>query len=350
MPPRLRISSLRHQIPRCQYELQNVRSASSAAAPAVTPAAPFEQMTRSPAPVSRFPPTQPPSHRNPEYRRSQLLRSYTSLLRTSPLIVMFQHNNLKSMEWAAIRRELANALKKVDDKIAAEGRTAPAIAPYIKIQTIQTSIFEVALRIVEYFKPSDASLASGKPPSAVDPATQTSAELPAISGSKDDPALTHDLSRTAHTAVKNTKGMHELSPLLIGPVAVLSIPTVSPEHMKAALSILTPKEAGFPAPTRKANPDYHDPIVQNGLRKINLLAARVDDQVFDIDQTKWVGSIEGGMDGLRSQLVTALQSMSSSVATTLEGAGKSLYFTMESRRSVLEEEEKGPEGDKSESS
>ena len=263
---------------------------------------------------------------------------------------MFQHNNLKSMEWAAIRRELANALKKVDDKIAAEGRTAPAIAPYIKIQTIQTSIFEVALRIVEYFKPSDASLASGKPPSAVDPATQTSAELPAISGSKDDPALTHDLSRTAHTAVKNTKGMHELSPLLIGPVAVLSIPTVSPEHMKAALSILTPKEAGFPAPTRKANPDYHDPIVQNGLRKINLLAARVDDQVFDIDQTKWVGSIEGGMDGLRSQLVTALQSMSSSVATTLEGAGKSLYFTMESRRSVLEEEEKGPEGDKSESS
>ncbi|KAJ5868497.1 hypothetical protein N7534_003050 [Penicillium rubens] len=331
MPPRLRISSL-HQIPRCQYELRITRSASTAAA--VTPAASIEQMTRSPAPVSRFPPTQPPSHRNPEYRRSQLLRSYTSLLRTSPLIVLFQHNNLKSMEWAAIRRELTIALRKVDEKIAAEGRTAPALAPYIKIQTIQTSIFEVALRIVD----------------AIDPVTQTSAEIPAISGSKDDPALTHDLSRTAHQAVKNMKGMHELSPLLIGPVAVLSIPTVSPEHMKAALSILAPKESGFKGPTRKANPEYHEPIVQDGLRKINLLAARVDNQVFDIDQTKWVGSIEGGMDGLRSQLVTALQSMSSSVATTLEGAGKSIYFTLESRRSVLEEEEKGPEGDKSESS
>ncbi|KAJ5478062.1 hypothetical protein N7530_003571 [Penicillium desertorum] len=331
MPPRLRISSL-HQIPRCQYELRITRSASSAAA--VTPAASIEQMTRSPAPVSKFPPTQPPSHRNPEYRRSQLLRSYTSLLRTSPLIVLFQHNNLKSMEWAAIRRELTIALRKVDEKIAAEGRTAPALAPYIKIQTIQTSIFEVALRIVD----------------AIDPVTQTSAEIPAISGSKDDPALTHDLSRTAHQAVKNMKGMHELSPLLVGPVAVLSIPTVSPEHMKAALSILAPKESGFRAPTRKANPEYHEPIVQDGLRKINLLAARVDNQVFDIDQTKWVGSIEGGMDGLRSQLVTALQSMSSSVATTLEGAGKSIYFTLESRRSVLEEEEKGPEGDKSESS
>ncbi|KAJ6189430.1 hypothetical protein N7519_004338 [Penicillium mononematosum] len=331
MPPRLRISSL-HQIPRCQYELRITRSASSAAA--VTPAASIEQMTRSPAPVSKFPLTQPPSHRNPEYRRSQLLRSYTSLLRTSPLIVLFQHNNLKSMEWAAIRRELTIALRKVDEKIAAEGRTAPALAPYIKIQTIQTSIFEVALRIVD----------------AIDPVTQTSAEIPAISGSKDDPALTHDLSRTAHQAVKNMKGMHELSPLLVGPVAVLSIPTVSPEHMKAALSILAPKESGFKAPTRKANPEYHEPIVQDGLRKINLLAARVDNQVFDIDQTKWVGSIEGGMDGLRSQLVTALQSMSSSVATTLEGAGKSIYFTLESRRSVLEEEEKGPEGDKSESS
>ncbi|KAI2732847.1 hypothetical protein DTO013F2_10561 [Penicillium roqueforti] len=199
MPPRLRISSLQ-QIPRCQYELRIIRSASSAAAPAFTPAASIEQMTRSPAPVSRFPPTQPPSHRNPEYRRSQLLRSYTSLLRTSPLIVLFQHNNLKSMEWAAIRRELTLALQKVDEKIAAEGRTAPALAPYIKIQTIQTSIFEAALRIVEYFRPSEASLGAGNPPSAVDPVTQTSAEIPALSGSKDDPALTHDLSRTAYEA------------------------------------------------------------------------------------------------------------------------------------------------------
>ncbi|KAJ5544880.1 hypothetical protein N7461_007184 [Penicillium sp. DV-2018c] len=350
MPPRLRLSVLQQQIPRCQYELRITRSATTAAASAITPAASIEQMTRSPAPVSKFPRAQPPSHRNPEYRRSQLLRSYTSLLRTSPLIVLFQHDNLKSMEWAAIRRELAIALRKVDEKIAAEGRTAPALAPLIKLQTIQTSIFEVALRIVEYFRPSEAALAASKPPNAVDPVTQTSAELPLLSGSKDDPSLTHDLSRTAHAAVKNLKGKHELSPLLVGPVAILSIPTVSPEHMKAALSILAPKEAGFPAPTRKANPEYHEPIVQNGLRKINLLAARVDNQVFDLDQTKWVGSIEGGMDGLRSQLVMALQSMSSSVATTLEGAGKSVYYTLESRRSVMEEEAKGPEGEKSESS
>ncbi|KAJ5107860.1 hypothetical protein N7456_004535 [Penicillium angulare] len=349
MPPRLHISSLRRQALRCPYELQFVRSASSAAAPAVTPAAPIEQMTRSPAPVSRFPPSQKPSHRNPEYRRSQLLRQYTSILRTSPLMVLFQHNNLKSMEWASIRRELTKALEKVDEKIAAEGRTAPALAPHIKVQTIQTSIFEVALRIVEHFRPNDAALASGKAPSAVDPITQTSAELPILSGSRDDPALTHDLSRTAHAAVKHLKGRHELSDILVGPIAVLSIPTVSPEHMKAALSILTPKEAGFPAPTRRANPDYHDPIVQKGLQKLNLLAARVEGKTFDLNETKWIGSIEGGMDGLRSQLVMALQSMGSSVTNTLEGASKSLYYTMESRRSVLEDEQKG-DGEKNESS
>ncbi|KAJ6083987.1 hypothetical protein N7486_010787 [Penicillium sp. IBT 16267x] len=346
MPPRLQLSSLRRSALRCPYELQILRKASTAA---VTPAAPIEQMTRSPAPISRSPPTQPPSHRNPEYRRSQLLRQYTSILRTSPLLVLFQHNNLKSMEWASIRRELTKALEKVDEQIAAEGRTSPALAPYIKVQTVQTSIFEVALRIVEHFRPTEAALTSGKPPSAVDPITQTSAELPMLSGSRDDPALTHDLSRAAYEAVKHLKGRHELADVLVGPIAILSIPAVSPEHMKAALSILTPKESGFRAPTRKANPDYHEPIVQNGLQKLNLLAARVDGQVLDLNQTKWVGGIEGGMDGLRSQLVTALQSMGSSLTNTLEGAGKSLYFTMESRRSVLEEEQK-PEGEKSESS
>ncbi|KAJ5729979.1 uncharacterized protein N7483_004487 [Penicillium malachiteum] len=336
MPPRLHISSLGRQTLRCPYELRIARSASSAAAPAVTPAASIEQMTRSPVPISRTPRTQLPSHRNPEYRRSQLLRQYTSILRTSPLMVLFQHNNLKSMEWAGIRRELTKALQK-------------PWPPYIKVQTVQTSIFEVALRIVEHFRPNEASLASGKAPSAVDPVTQTSVELPLLSGSRDDPLLTHDLSRTAYAAVKHLKGRHELSDILVGPIAVLSIPTVSPEHMKAALSILTPKEAGFPAPTRRANPDYHDPVVQTGLQKLNLLAARVDGKTFDLNETKWIGSIEGGMDGLRSQLVIALQSMGSTVTNTLEGASKSLYLTMESRRSVLEDEQKG-EGEKKESS
>ena len=254
-------------------------------------------------------------------------------------MVFFQHNNLRSVEWVGIRRELSKAMQNVDKQIASEGRTAPPLAPHIKIQIVQSSIFEVALRIVEYFRPEQAT---GQTPSAVDPATQTSAEI-SLSGSKDDPTLSHDLSRAAHDAVRNMKGKHELSTLMCGPIAVLSIPQVSPEHMKAALSVLAPKAIGYPAPTRRANPAWHEQGVQEGLAKLNLLAARVDGSVFDVDQAKWVGSIEGGMDGLRSQLVMALQSMGSGLTNALEGAGKNLYFALESRKNVLEEEQKGPE-------
>lgn len=258
-------------------------------------------------------------------------------------MVFLQHDNLKSVEWAAIRRELHKAMEKVDAKIASEGRDAPPLAPHIKVQIIQTSIFEVALRIVEYFRPGRSALEQSKGPSAVNPATQTSAEI-SLAGSKDDPTLTHDLSRNAQAAVRSMKGRHELSTLLVGPVAVLSIPQVSPEHLKAAMSILAPKTFGYPAPTRRANPEWHEVSVQNGLNKLNILAARLDNQLFDVDQTKWVGSIEGGIDGLRSQLVTALQSMGSSITSTLEGAGKSLYFTLESRKNVLEDQQKGDSG------
>ncbi|KAL4933897.1 mitochondrial 54S ribosomal protein uL10m [Aspergillus undulatus] len=347
MPPRLRLANARVAQPiRCQRVLCQFDIPSSVryATTATTPAPSVEQMTVSPSPIARYPPSQPPSHRRPEYRRSQLLRQYTSLIRTTPLMVFFQHDNLKSVEWSAVRRELHKAMQKVDEKIAAEGRSTPALAPHIKVQIIQNSIFEVALRIVEYFRPIQSTLEAGKSPSAVDPATQTSAEI-SLAGSRDDPTLTHDLSRAAQAAVRHLKGKHELTNLLVGPVAVLAIPQVSPEHLKAAMTVLSPKAFGYSAPTRKANPDWHEFPVQNGLNKLNVLAARLDSQLFDVDQTKWVGSIEGGMDGLRSQLVMALQSMGSSITSTLEGAGKSLYLTLESRRSVLEEEQKPASGE-----
>lgn len=238
-------------------------------------------------------------------------------------MVFFQHNNLQSTEWAAIRRELTRALQKVDEQQATEGRNTVPLAPHVKLQIIQTRIFEVALRIVDHFKPQKATGA------------KTAEEV-----------LTHDLSREAHDAVYHLKGKHELATLLSGPLAVLSLPNVSPEHLKAALSILAPKASGFSAPTRKANPGYHDLTVQDGLQKLMLVAARVDGQVFDLEGTKWVGSIESGLDGLRAQLVYALQGIGGGLTSALEGAGKSLYLTMESRRSVLEEEQKGEDGEK----
>ncbi|KAK2755940.1 hypothetical protein FQN54_005736 [Arachnomyces sp. PD_36] len=265
---------------------------------------------------------QPPSHRSPTYRKSQLHRQYASQLRTTPLIVFFQHNNLQSVEWAGIRRELSKALQKVDEEHAAAGRDEPALASAIKIQTIQTGIFESALRVVEYFKPEE------------------------LVGKKDLSAGTHDLSRAARDAVLRYKGKHELSTILMGPLAILTFPRVSPEHLKAAFSILAPAPPTFPAPSRKLNPGYHDRTVQDGLQKLMMIAARVDGRVFDVDGARWVGGIQGGMGGLRSQLVAALQGVGAGVTGALEGAGKSLYLTLESRRSVLDEEQNGGEKEK----
>jgi ribosomal protein L10 len=228
-------------------------------------------------------------------------------------MLLFQHNNIKASEWVGIRRELSNALQKVDEAEVAAGKPYEDLASGIKIQTIQTGIFAAALRVVEFYKP-------GLQPT--------------------DGTLTHALSKAAHDAVADKMRAHALAPLLAGPLVVLTFPNVSPQHMKAALSILAPSAPQFLAPTRKANPGWYDTAVQSGLQKLLLLGARVEGRVFDVDGARWVGGIEGGLDGLRGRLVAMLQSMGANITNTLESAAKNLYFTVESRRTVLEDEGK----------
>lgn len=254
-------------------------------------------------------------------------------------MLLFQHNNLKATEWSAIRRELSIALRKVDEARVAAGYPAEQLENGVKIQIIQTGIFSAALKIVEYYKPETS------PPvlDPTDPSSPSSATIPIVNSDGSD--LTHTLSKAAHDAT--AKKSHPLAPLLSGPLAVLTFPSVSPAHLKSALSILSPSAPLFPAPTRRANPGWHDPLVQSGMQKLLLLGARVEGKVFDVDGTKWVGSIDGGLEGLRSQLVSMLQSIGAGVTNTLESAGKNLYFTVEGRRTMLEDEEKGPVEEKS---
>lgn len=262
-------------------------------------------------------------------------------------MLLFQHNNLKSTEWMGIRRELTSALQKVDGSRAAEGRGDADLAEGIRIQIIQTGIFAAALRVVEYFRPDLQAGPESHPPS--NPATQSSTAVPNPMPTPDDSRFTHGLSRAAHDAVVKKKSTHPLSPLLSGPLVAVTFPTVSPPHLKAVLSILSPSPPHFAAPSRRANPGYHDLTVQSGLHKLLLLGARVEGRVFDVEGTKWVGGIEGGIDGLRGQLVAMLSSVGAGVTTTLESAGRSLYFTVEGRRGMLEDVQKGPE-DKSKQS
>ena len=259
-------------------------------------------------------------------------------------MLIFQHNNLKATEWMAIRREVAKAVQKIDEVRAAEGREDSNSADGIKVQIIQTGIFAAALRVVEYFQPELEPEALS--PHASDPATQSSTQLPNTLPTPKDPTHTHSLSRAAHDAVADKRLSHALAPLLSGPLAVVTFPTVSPQHMKAVLSIIAPSQPNFAAPTRRANPGYHDPTVQGGLQKLLLLGARVEGKVFDVDGTRWVGGIDGGLDGLRGHLVAVLQGIGAGIANTLESAGKTLYFTVEGRRGMLEDEQKEKTGER----
>ncbi|KAI4151069.1 MAG: hypothetical protein LQ340_003710 [Diploschistes diacapsis] len=276
---------------------------------------------------------QPPSLKPPEFRRTQIHRQYTSMLRSTPMMIFFQHTNLKSNEWVAVRRELAVALRKVDESSKAKGYTDLDLADSIKIQVIQTGVFGAALRVVEYYETEPLKVIN-----ALDTAVPTSSELPPSGSPSQAFAIPHALSRSAYEAVEKKKLGQALAPLIVGQLAVLTFPTVSAEHLKAAMSILSPQAPNFPAPKRRTDPGYHDPSVQAGVQKLLLLGARVEGKVFDTEGARWVGSIEGGIDGLRGQLAAMLQSLGAGVTNTLETAGRSLYFTMESRRTMLDEE------------
>jgi large subunit ribosomal protein L10 len=234
----------------------------------------------------------------------------------------------------AIRRELAQALKKVDEAEQTQ------YAEFIKMQIIQTGIFAAALRVVEFFQAGTKGQTAQLRPA--DPSTNTAPLVQNVAPNPSSSDYSHGLSEAAYHAVANKKLRHGLEPLLSGPLMLLTLPTMSPAHLKAALTILSPSKE-FPAPKRRTNPTFHEPAVQNGLQKLLLLGARAEGRIFDVEGAQWIGGIEGGLTGLRAQLVAILQGFGANLTNTLEAASKSLYFTMESRKSVLEEEEKPKE-------
>ncbi|KAK1999575.1 hypothetical protein LX36DRAFT_655367, partial [Colletotrichum falcatum] len=287
-----------------------------------SPAAPSQASLQ--LPVDYVSPTKPPSARPPETRKSQLIRTYTSLLRTTPLILFFQHNNITADEWSALRRELNASLAA-----AATPEGSPLRGQDVQLQVLRTRMFNVALKLAEFFDPEAAK---------AKPGVQTGTRGP----------LVHDLSAAAYEAMKEFEppadsAYAQISPLLCGPTAALVFPAVSPAHLAAALRVLAPSPPKFPAPTRKNSPGYYDPQCQNALQKLLLIGGRIEGDVFDVEGVKWVGGIEGGLDGLRAQLVHLLQSAGLGLTTALEGGSKSLWLTLEGRRTQLEDE--GKEGE-----
>jgi len=207
----------------------------------------------------------------------------------------------------AIRRELAAVLSNIDKSLEAahtstEHPPPKPIAPLIKVNVIQGNVFAAALRIAEFLP----------------------ADLRSIPAS----------SREAYDATKETKKRSELEPLLVGPLGILEVPIVSTQHLQAALNLLFPTKLTFKKGT--------DPHFIAGVTKLLLLGARIEGQTMDGGMARWVSG-SGGVEQLRGELVAMLQSFGQSVASTLGSPARSLWFAMEGRRTMLEEEGKPPQ-------
>ncbi|KAJ8105859.1 hypothetical protein ONZ43_g7256 [Nemania bipapillata] len=328
MPPRLhRIAcsnvgrALQRTTSSTRIPILIVQEATRAASRQYATASPTVSLGSLRLPDDYIPPTQPPSARRPELRKTQLLRSYTAMLRSTPLMLFFQHNNLTAVEWAAVRREMRASLAQVPAPVAnPDGITPVDITSSIELQVLRTRMFNVACKTVDYFKPDVQAESSN--------------------------LYTHDLSKAAYKSIKDatvdeSSTYAQISPLITGPIAAVTFPSVSPAHLAAVLKVLSPSPPAFPAPLRKKNPGYYDPIVQNAFQKLLLIGGRIEGKAFDNDGVKWVGGVEGGLDGLRAQLVYMLQSAGLGLTTALEGHGKGLWLALEGRRTQLEEESNG---------
>lgn len=258
------------------------------------------------APVVRRALTQPESHKTALARKTQLHRSYLSLIRSSPLLLIFQHNNLRAIEWTALRRELRNAT----NKIASDGGELAALT---KITLIRSALFSSALRVAEGFDkahPKESGLAG--------------------------------TSKEAYAQTLHLRDELPLNALLTGPTATLSFPVVSPPHLKVVLDIM------FPAKGHKRG---LDPLAVSGLQKLVLLGARVDGhvaggrigegRVLDGDQVRLVSGLKG-IEDMRGELAAILQSVGGGeLVRSLGSVGLGIVRTVEGRRKIMEEEANG---------
>jgi large subunit ribosomal protein L10 len=229
------------------------------------------------------------------------MRQYVSLLRSSPIMLLFQHNSILAPEMAAIRRELNDALLRADKESGNE------FSQLITFKVIRNGVFDAAMRLVTHWKPS---------------------ETPGVDQE------THYLSETAYQATQNKK--HGLESLLAGPLAILTVPISSSAHLTAALSILSPNPA-TPAPRKRVAPGLYELNTQAGLAKLMLLGARVEGRAMDVDGARWVAGL-GDVEQVRGQLVNVLQGVGMSLVGGLEGNAKALWFALEGRRMELEKE------------
>ena len=252
------------------------------------------------------PPTQPPSYKSPASTKTLLLRVYLSLLRSSPVTLIFQHNAVTAAEWGAIRRELSLVMAKVDVGLPEDSQAK--IGQYVRVNAVHTAIFGVAVRIADKRSP-------------------------------EGDLWSHGTGVEAAEASRRVKTKHKFTPLMVGPLGIVTFPILSVPHVEAAVNMLFPAKLV----TKKGS----DPAATAGLAKCILLGARVREKllgqrkVMDNDGIKWLCGLRS-VDELRAEIVSLLQSIGGSeLVAVLQGAAVSLGRTVEARRKMLEEPSAG---------
>lgn len=206
----------------------------------------------------------------------------------------------------AIRRELAAVLAKVDAGLP-EGEK---LGRFIGITTVDTALLGVTMRI------ADRAAPGGK-------------------------LWTHGTSPEAAARGKKLKRNYKLAPLLVGPLAVLTFPRLSPPHISAAMDMMFPVKRG---PAKKG----FDPAATAGLQKCFLLGARVQERpvgmqrALDDGGIRWLSGLKT-VEEMRGEIVSLLQTVGGGeLVRALESVAISLGRTVEGRRMILEEEARGP--------
>lgn len=222
-------------------------------------------------------------------------------------MLLFQHNNCRATEWAALRRELSNALAKLP-----LGAADP-VTPHVKITILRNGIFDAALRISDYYDPSN----KGR----------------------------HGTSSQAFHSTKWRGKNHPLKALMSGPLGCVTFPAVSPEHLKVVMDLMFPDNKPMKG---------LDPLAVQGMQKLILLAARVDGhaagnmgkaEIMDREKIKWV-SVLPGYEGLRGQLVAALQTMGGGeLVRSLESIPVGVVRTLDGHRKNIAGELEPKEGE-----
>ncbi|KAK9474180.1 mitochondrial 54S ribosomal protein uL10m [Dipodascopsis tothii] len=185
-------------------------------------------------------------------RKTYLVDRYTYLLKQSPVLLFVQHNNLLKDDHRTLRAEMA--------KLGA------------KFTVLRTAVFRSTLRSI----------------------------------GEADPA-------SADAYYRNRREKHALDPVLVGPLAAISLDRVD----------LTP----LPALLR---------LLERSNGKLMLMAGQVEARVLDpagVDSVKHLTTV----DAARAELAGLLNAAGGgALANILSTPGRRLYFTMESRRMQLE--------------